>query len=282
MSTYPLKNGDVLVFSVDQGPWETIKFRSRDFKKKGAATAAEVAAVVKRSKSLHAVVDAGALVLETAERGAHVALEIDVARSTAAPALGVSATRARVSGTGMQAARLVGLAREPFALARGSAMTLHVDGKKRAVVFDKKITAGRATAAEVADAVNAHHARLARATRDGRVMLTSPTLGDESTLRVEPAPAGTPDAAGVLGLVGAAAASWPHRTEPARIACAAAANTLQLQNLTAGPVELHLRQGTTVLPGRASVVLDPQDAGQAALQRLIQQGVVRLAPVTGR
>lgn len=277
--TYRLLNGDTLVVSVDMGAWETITFRARDFRKAEAATAAEVAAAIKKSGIISAATDKnGTVFLQTRGRGAHTSLEVDVEKSTAAPALGIDAQNRRANGTGLQSAQLVSPNTEPYAVARDSQLSLVVDGHARQVVFKAGITWGRAKAEQVVDAINTRKAKVARVTRDGRIAITSPSFGEKSQLHVEPAPPGTPDAAGPLGFTGPASASWPHRTEPARLVCAGAASILRLQNLTAGPVELHLSRGTTVLPARGSMALAPGDAGQGTLQRLIQQGIVRLAP----
>ena len=199
-------------------------------------------------------------------------------KSTAAPALGLDSQNRRTNGTGLQGAQLVSPNTEPYAVTRGSELTLVVDGRARQVVFKVGLTWGRAKAEQVVKAINTRKATLARVTRDGRIAITSPSIGEKSQLRVDPAPPGTPDAAGPLGFTGPVGASWPHRTEPARLVCAGAASILRLQNLTAGPVELHLPRGTTVLAARGSMALAPDDAGQGTLQRLIQQGIVRLAP----
>jgi len=277
--TYRRLNGETLVVSVDMAEWETITFRARDFRRPDAATAAEVAAAIKKSGVITASVDkSGVVILQTGGRGVHTSLEIDVEKSIAAPALGLDAQNRRANGTGLQAAQLVSLNAEPYAVARGAELRLVVDGRARHVVFKAGLTWGRAKAEQVVKAINARKPAVARVTRDGHIAITSSTIGEKSQLRIDPPPPGTSDAAGPLGFTGPAAASWPHRTEPARLVCAGAVGIVRLQNLTAGPVELHLSRGTTVLAARGSMALAPDDAGQATVQRLIQQGIVRLAP----
>src|SRR5207247_4446445 len=70
--TYRLLNGDTLVVSVDMAEWETITFRARGFRRPDAATAAEVAAAIKKSGVITASVDkSGVVILQTRGRGGH-------------------------------------------------------------------------------------------------------------------------------------------------------------------------------------------------------------------
>ena len=277
MNTYRLNDGDVLVISVNGTRWETITFEAKDFQDIHAATAEELVTVLNRSGSLAAYVDEqGALTLATAAAGGHTSLEIDLARSTAAPALGLPGAQAR--GEGLRAARLESLAAEPFALPLGATMTVVVDGQRRKVSFSDGITENRATADEVAKVINAKRKKIADPSHDGRVILTSTTVGAGSRLAVEPGhrDQGETDAAAILGFIGMAAFDQPHRLEPARITCVRQPTGLQVVNLTASPVELHFSASTAVLPAHASRPLAPNDAANPQLQRLIEQGVVRL------
>jgi hypothetical protein len=171
----------------------------------------------------------------------------------------------------------VSLLAEPFALPGGAEMTLNVDGNRRRITF-KDITEGQATVAEVTKIVNARHAGVASPSRDGRVILTSKTLGAESHLEVEPGRVdqGKSDAAAALGFVGAAAISHPYPVEGAKLACSGRMAGLRAVNLTSSPMELHLATGTTIIPARGSVPLAPGDTAHGPLQRLIEQGAVRL------
>jgi len=279
MNTYRLNDGDVLVFSVNGTPWETITFEAKDFQDIQAATAEELAGVLNKSGSLAASVDEqGALTLATAAAGGHTSLEIDLARSSAAGPLGLVSGQEQARGEGLRAARLVSLAAEPFALPLGAIMTVVVDGQRRKVSFGDGITGNQATADEVARVINAKRKKIADPSRDGRVILTSTTVGAGSRLMVEPGRSdqGETDAAAILGFVGTAAFDQPHRLEPARIVCSGQSTGLQVVNLTASPVELHFSSSTAVLPARASLPLAPGDAASSQLQRLIGQGVVRL------
>jgi hypothetical protein len=278
MKSYRLQDGDTLVFSADEEPWHTVTFESKDFEDVGAATAEEVAEVLNRSGSLAAYADEqGALVLASVSAGGHASLDVDVEHSTAAAALGLTGAQASARGDGLRAARLVSQKAEPFDLARGSELTLFVDEHRRRVVFDEdEITPGAASAAEVARAINAKKKKVAEPTRDGRVALTSNTIGADSKLLVEPAPPGKQDAASALGFVGASAADRPHRAEPARMVCAGRESAPAVVNLSSGPVELLFLSGATVLPAGASAPLAPGDAASEQLQRLIEQGVVRI------
>jgi hypothetical protein len=276
MRTYPVTRGDVLVFSVDGGAWETITFRAGDFAQAGAATAAELAAAVNRSGSLAAFADEQEqLVLATAGGGAEATIEVDLGRSTAASALGLSTGRHSASGSGLSPARIRSLNVEPFAIPAGGELRLEVDGRAHLVAFTKGISAGKATSAEVCQVINAKR-RVATPTRDGRVMLVSPSVGPSSRLEVKSGRAGKQDAATPLGFVGAAAISWPHRSDPAVLVCAGRRAGVQVVNLTAGPVELHLAGGAAHLPPGASIPLAGADVASPAVQRLVMQGVVRV------
>jgi hypothetical protein len=282
MTTYRLRDDDALVFSANGGAWETVTFEGKDFKDPEAATAEELAAVLNRSGTLAAYADAdGTLVLATASAGGHTSLEVDVEASSAAAALGLGLGRAAAQGEGVRAARVVSLAAEPFALPTGSEMSVNVDDQRRKVSFDEGITAGAATAAEVCKVINAKRKKVADVMRDGRVAITSLTVGLKSKVEIEPAPPDKTDAAAILGFIGAAAFDQPYRAEPARLACRGAqAGGLEVHNLTASPIEIHLASGTTVLPARGSVPLAAGDAGNSQLQRFIAQGAVRLAAKT--
>ncbi|HEX8073059.1 MAG TPA: hypothetical protein VF546_24140 [Pyrinomonadaceae bacterium] len=279
MITYRLRDGDTFVFSVNGGAWEAVTFDAKDFKDPAAATAEELASVINRSGSLAASADAeGTLVLATASAGGHTSLEVDVEASSAAAALGLGLGRAAAQGEGVRAARVVSRAAEPFPLPLGSEMSVNVDDQRRKVSFDDSITPGAATAAEVCKVINMKRKKVADVTRDGRVAITSLTVGLKSKVEIEPGAQGKTDAAAILGFVGAAAFDQPYRAEPARLACRGAqAGGLEVQNLTASPIEIHLASGTTVLPARGTVPLAAGDAGNSQLQRFIAQGAVRLA-----
>ncbi len=279
MKTYQLTDGDTLSVSVDNGAWETITFRAQDFHDIQAGTAEEVANVLNRSESLAAYVDEnGTLVLATASQGGHASLETDVARSTAATALGLASGHAHAKGEGLQAARLVSRTAAPFALPLSAEMVITVDGRRRRISFDRGITAGKATAEEVASLINTKLKGIARASRDDRVILTSTSVGANSRLEVEPGGQDKIDAAALLGFVGTAAISQPNKAEPARLVCSGRRAGLHVVNLTASPIELHFPTGTVLLPARGSLPLSAGVAAHGQLQRLIEQGAVRLMP----
>jgi hypothetical protein len=283
MKAYQITDGDSLVFSVDGGEWETVVFKADDFRDIAAATAEELANVLNRSGTLAAYADeTGCLALATTSKGGRASLEIDLARSTAAASLGLFTGQARAVGAGLQAARLVSLAAAPFPLPLGAEMMIIVNRRRRRITFDAGITEGRATAAEVAAVINAKLAGVARATRDDRVMLTSPSVEVDSRLEVQRGrmDQGKVDAAAILGFVGAAAISQPYKAEPARLICSGQRVGLHLVNLTAGPIELHFPTGTAVLPARGSLPLSPTEAAHGPLQRLIERGAVRLTSST--
>lgn len=276
MRTYALATRTTLVVSVDGSAWQTIEFRSKDFRNIRKATADEIVAVLGRSKVVDAWSEAdGSLVIASPARGAHASLDIDLANSTAAEALGVRAPESRATGSGLEAARLVGGNLGPFRIRTGDELTLAVDGRKKKVTFGRGISQGKATAVQVAAAVNAKVPGLATVGRDGQVILTSPTVGLGSSLEVSGA------AAAPLGFAGAAGASRPHRAEPARILCTGRSSLLTAVNLTASPIELHFATGTAVLPARGSLPLAPVEAAHEPLQRLVLQGSVRLSKDSG-
>ena len=281
MTSYALTDGATLAVSVDGAAWQTITFRAADFEDIGAATATELAAVLTRSGAVAAEVDEhGALALLSPSAGGHTSVEIDAGRSTAAAPLGLSGTSTRAAGSGLHAARLVSPAAAPFPLQPSAEMTVVVDGHRRRIAFDKGISAGKATAAEVEQVINVRVRRLARATSDDRVMLTSPTIGSGSRLAVLPGRTdqGKTDAAAIFGFTGAAAIDEPYPTLPARLHCGGPRAGVRAINLTAGAIELLLPAGPTVVPAGGSVPLAPGDAGHSPLQRLIERGAVRLVP----
>lgn len=278
MIAYQINDGDILVVSVDGGAWETITFGAGDVQDPTAATPNELVNVINRSGTLASYLDArGYLMLATSTRGGLASLDIDLTHSTAAVPLGL-AGRPHAQGSGLLPARLVSLVTERYSLSLGAEMTLVVDRLRRRITFDKGITAKKATAAEVVKVINARVKGTARVTRDGRLMLTSPTVGVDSSLAVEPGRVGQGkvDAASILGFVGAAAFSQPYEARPAEMACSGRRAGLRAVNLTASPLQFHFPTGTTVLPPRASLPLSPSEVAHAPLQRLIAQGVVRL------
>lgn len=273
MKTYRLADRNALVVSVNHGAWEKIVFRSRDFADIRKATAAEIAAVLNRSPRLEASGNAhGALVIETAARGGHTALTVDLGHSTAAGALGLGVTHAQATGAGLRAAQLMSLNAGPFSLRAGDALTVAVDGRKKKAVFGRGVAGRKGTVDAVVKAINRAIPAIASAGRDGHVILTSPTIGLKSSLEV------TGTGAAGLGFTGAAAVSRPHNVEAARLECAGESSGLTAVNLTAAPIELHFATGTAVLPARGSLPVAPIEAAHAPLQRLIQQGAVRLRP----
>ena len=277
MKTYALSARATLVVSVDGGAWQTIQFRAKDFRNIQKATAKEIAKILTASKVLDAWVEADdTLVMASPSRGGHASLAIDLANSTAAAALGISAPESRAAGSGLEAARLVGTAMEPFDLRPNDELTIAVNGRNRKITFGRGIKAGNAAAEQIVTAINKVVPGLAAAGRDGQVILTSPNVGLGSSLEVS-----GPSAA-ALGFAGAAGFSQPHRAEPARILCTGRSALLIAVNLTASPIELHFATGTTVLPARGSLPLAPIEAAHEPLQRLVRQGSVRLSEGSGQ
>jgi hypothetical protein len=280
---YALRDGLALVVSVNDAAWETITFRTGDFARIEAATAAEVAEVVRRAGIVTATVDPdGQLVFETVSRGATASIELDPVRSTAAEALGLADGPLRVEGSGPPAARLVSQAAAPYALPKGAEMSLAIDGEQRRISFGK-VTPGGTSAEEVASAINDRFPGVARVTRDGHLMLQSPTPGAGSSVRVEPGRAGprTADAAAIIGFSGAAALSEvaegaPASARAARVVAGGRRPDLAVENLTGAPIQFLFVTRSAVLPARGSIRISPAEAAHRPLQRLIAEGAVRL------
>src|ERR1051326_8114598 len=136
MKTYPIVPGSKLVFSVDCAPWEPAPLQAADFADPEMATAEELAATLNRFGSLACSAAAdGTLLLASASRGDTASIEIDGNNSTAAPARGLGTGGAAAQGSGSSAARLVGQAKEPFALPAGATMSITVDGAKSTITF---------------------------------------------------------------------------------------------------------------------------------------------------
>ena len=198
-----------------------------------------------------------------------------MAGSSAAGALGLTTAQAEAHGSGLSSASLVGRNSAPFALPKRAALKLVVDGTGHDIKFQVGITAGRASVAEVVAVIEAAVSKVPRATRDGHVALTSPTIGYGSSLEVQPPDQGQ-DAAAILGFAGLAAISRPYDASPARIICSGHRTSMRLVNLTGGPIELHLSSGSTLLPARQTLPLPATEAASDSLQRLVAQGQVRL------
>jgi hypothetical protein len=281
MSSYSIQDGDTLVFSVNDCAWETITFAANDFQNSNEATPQEIAGVINKSGSLNAKVENGQLVLTTPSSGGHTSIRIELMRSTVAGRLGLTAGYQQAHGSGLKPARLVSGFSQPFALSKDSEMVLGVDGKSTRILF-KNITPGEATAAEVANVINTRlkNTAIACPGRDGRVILTSPSIGSDSRLQVEAGRVqeGKEDAAEKLGFVERNADSHPYRLAPARLVCRVRPAGLTLVNLTSSPVEWHRPMGTLVLPARGRQTISLLEGADSQLQRLIARGVVRLEP----
>jgi hypothetical protein len=280
---YRLSNGDRLIVSVDETEPEEIVFHSREFDDIAKATPEEVAAVLDRSGALEAsVTEEGTVVLATESEGGHTSIDVDLTESTAAPALGLAASASRASGSGPRAARLVSATQEPYRLPAGAQLSLLLDGSRRRISFDDEDTGKDLSAAEAAKAVNAKaRRRVAYATRDGRLMLQSPTIGAGSRLEVQPGGGvrGKTDASEALGLVGEATLDEPHPAAPAMLELSGRQVELRVSNLTAMPIEMHFPTGIAVLPPHGSLPLTGGEMAHLPLQRLVEEGALAVAAV---
>jgi len=283
MKIYRVRDGDTLVISINGGAPKTIIFRKDDFADLSAATAREIVKAMQSLEGVKAEVTGdGAVALTTAARGGHTSVEIDVGASTAAAALGLLSGPTIAHGRGLTAAELVSVAADPHDVPADAELAFSVDGKKHKVVFPKR---GRGhakgwSAAEAAERINDVVAGVASRRRDGRLRLTSCTVGLGSSVRIEPERVGKGkhDASEALGFIGTTRVSEPYIAEPARLVCTGGAPGLEITNLTGSAVELHLASGRLLLPPRGSAALGPRDAASAPLQTLVKRGAVRLSP----
>ena len=277
MNTYQLRDGDTLVLAVDGGPWETATFVTGDFHDIRQASADEVAKVIDRlSWATASANDRGALELATRSRGGQARLEVDLAASSAAGALGLTTAQAKSHGSGLIAASLVGRNSAPFALPKKAAMKLVVDGTAHEIKFQSGTTSracigrgGRRSRRSCRPQGRARNARRPRRDdfADNRLWLD---------LEVQPPDASAVDAAAILGFVGLAAISRPYDASPARIICGGHRTSMRLVNPTGGPIELHLSSGSTLLPARQTLPVPASELASDSLQRLVAQGQVRL------
>jgi hypothetical protein len=287
MTTYRLTEGTTLVLRVDDGPWQTLVFDGA--KLQGAITTVagelqttgeDLAETISVLDGITGAVDGeGKLILSTVDTGETTVLEVDPVASTAAATLGLGpGSTVTARGRGPGSASLTSVHSGPYALPPAVSMTVQVDGKARKVSFGDE-EHQQWTAENVAAQINRQLRRqVARATGDGRVRITSPTQGVGSRLTVtKPAP-DMPDTAAVLGFTDEAAHSEPYRTEPARLACVPAAETVAVENLTSAPIELQLPTGRRVLPARGRLVVARDMAADGLLLRLVAQGTVRMSP----
>jgi hypothetical protein len=281
-AAFQLMAGQRLVFRVGDGRWQEVEFRAADFADLTRAQPDELAQLLGGVGGLVARVDDGELVLESPDTGSGASVEFDLEASTGAPALSLAvpgSPAATAHGTGPGPARLTGTAQGPFALPAKARMTVRVDGRNHRVLFAGD--AGPQSAEDVAAKIDASvRRRVARVTGDDRIALTSPTIGPSSTLEVLPAPAGTPDAAEVLGLVGEHARSHPWRSEPARLRLSPPAASVTIINLSAAPLELHLATGQTIVPARGRLAVDRRLAADPAVARLAGRGLLAVSPAT--
>lgn len=274
-----IEPGSKLVFSADGGIWESVTFRKGDFAKPHEATGEEVAAAIDRADHLEAsVADDGTVLVDTVGRGANVTLEFDLARSTAAGALGLTPRTANARGSGLKAARIVSQIAEPFAIVPGAEMTVRRNGTRRKIEFTSGFTPGAALAHEVVTILNERIRGVARSTRDHRIMLRGREPGPDSAVEVVPADDSAPaDAAAAFGFVGTFAIDQPHRTDPARVVLRSGGPRLAVVSLSAEPIELQLPSGPSTIAPRSRIPLSPLEAADPQLRRLVAEGAIRLA-----
>jgi hypothetical protein len=285
MTSYRVAEGATLVLRVDDGPWQTLVLDASSVPDATATdagelevTAAGLADAIGALDGVTGAADDGKLVLATVGTGESTVLELDREASTAAAALGLATGAVTARGQGPGSAAVTSANPGPYALAPEASMTVHVDGKSRKVTFDEE-EHDAWSAQDVAARINRQLRRkVARATGDGRVRVTSPTQGVGSRLAVTGPAAELPDAAAVLGFIGEAAHSDPYHTEPARLVCRPAADTAVVENLTSAPIELQLPTGRIVLPARGRLVVARDTAADGLLRRLVTQGTVRMSP----
>jgi hypothetical protein len=276
-AAFQLMAGQRLVFRVGDGRWQEVEFRAADFADLSRAQPDELAQLLGGVGGLVARVENGELVLESPDTGSGASVEFDLGASTGAPALGLAVPGSQ--GTGPGPARLTGTAQGPFALPAKARMTLRVNGRNHRVVFTGSTEPQ--SAEDVAAKIDASvRRRVAQVTGDDRITLISPTVGPSSTLEVLPAPAGSPDAAEVLGLVGEHAQDHPWRSEPARLRLSPPAASVTIINLSAAPLELHLPTGQAIVPARGQLAVDRRLAADPAVERLAGRGLLAVSPAS--
>lgn len=228
---FALANGDTLVVTVNGGATPvTVTFNTADFTNIGSASAAEVAAAIKRqTTALRAGVTPGqGVVLASATPGSASRLEVT---GTAASALGFTGTTAD-SDDGLAAGTTLAVLQSTGSLVAGSAVQLETRGHVIAPnAMATSITGGSGagiqvtadggtavsvtfadsdfvngisaiTPGEVVAAINRQAQGFTAAlTYDGRLVLMSNTYGPGSSIAVA---AGAPDATADLGLTGSA------------------------------------------------------------------------------
>lgn len=145
--TYALVAGQTLTLKVDGGSLQTVTFQAADFTAIGAATAAEVAAVIQRDTYGLTAADVGGSVVLTSNRQG-TSSEVEVTGGTANVALAFSTVA--VNGTGD-------------------------------VAFIDAVTA-----AEIKTVVEADVAGCTVTSESGRVRITSNTTGVASSIQVDP------------------------------------------------------------------------------------------------
>lgn len=277
MKTYRLRDGDSLAVSVNGSVPQTVVFRKAAFEDIAAATGEEIARACRSIEGVHVEANDDGVLLTTEASGGHSSLEIALAASTAAGALGLVAGPAAARGQGLVAAELVSIAAEPYDVPANSELAVAVDGKRHRYAFAARSQRKPWTASEVAERINKTTAGVASVRKDGRLRLTSPRVGHGSSVRVLKAGRDKKDAAKVLGFTGSAASSEPYAAAPARLICSGATPGVEATNLTGSPLELHLERGRLLLPPRTTVGLAPRDAANGPLQRLVQRGALRLS-----
>jgi hypothetical protein len=272
MATYTLRDGMTLTYSVNSSEWQEITFAAGDFEDINAATGEEIAAVINNSADLRASTTAnGSLVIHTASTGGHVTLAVLPTPGGAHAPLGLTGQDIRASGSGLVAAQLT-TKPAPFEVPADAELTLNMDGQNRRVRFPD----GASTAAEVAAVFNDKIDGIALVTHDQRVLLTSPTIGAGSVLEASPGRGTRPDASEPLGLQNAR--SHPYPLSAASLNCPGDGVLMQVINTSPRPVEIHLPTRSLVLQGQGALTITPAEATAEPLQRLVQQGVIRVAP----
>ena len=278
MTTYALADGMTLVVRIDGGHPISVVFSAPDFQDIAHAAPDEVVAVL-ATAGVPAAVDQGDVVIASSRDGERSRVAVDFARSTAAPALGLTDKGASAAGTGPRPARVPVPSAAPYAMPRDAEMMLAIDGDEKRIVF-RSITDGAASAEEIAEAINRAFPGVADVARR-RVAIVSRTEGAASTVNVGPGRVaqGKVDAAVILGFAGGTAAATgedrPRTAATLRLRGRRA--SLHVHNLTASPIQFVMVTRSVVVPAGGSVSLSPAEAAHRPLQRLLEGGAVRLS-----
>ena len=175
---------EVKVTTASKSFTRRVTLRPEDFQNITTATVAETVAVLNREipDVVVAATSDGEVSITTNAKGSNIKLEFPA--SPVATALGLTTT---ATGANAVAAKMLNALKQPFALADGDAFSIRMDDRiSRVITFSSASFAdiGKATAVEVAEAINGVLPGVARPVGD-RIELSSTVAGEGSSLVVD-------------------------------------------------------------------------------------------------